>query len=539
MLEHAAPLPAPKVQPAVVVERPARETAEPAARPVGVSTVAAALTVLRQQDAGAPAPAESPAQRVATALRHAGPVAGVVSDYPGAFHILNGLAMFGILATLEELKGMGYFEDVRDHLGEAHGVNVPRLRVGLRAVDARSSPSAASFTTDNASDLATLPDDQRTDVARYLGIQPAPLQTAPAEPAPQLPPAETSGVPAPVASGDIPVPPSCVAVPVLPESATLCSDVSPDRFGADPAIARFAHDLAVCYADRVADRRGRDEHAAAVRAAEASALRDHFAGETPAQRRERIAAAARAIQAPDRTVVRDAAASERENWLSADYQSTMRAARQRFGADCHVFRISQGWMVARREQVDFQTLMDSVRTTGNRPVAGLGQFGPSSVVEPLVPIERPGTGTPVAPQMNTFLRALSSQAQGGHRRFSAQNYGGHGMGSFHGRGLSIDLRLDERDAPRDERGFYARQAAVEFLMMVDAAAASMNAGWRVLYNDYAVAAEANRRTGKMNVVFAANVDAGGNLNWHGPLVLHFHLDLTPAAPPPRPAEAVP
>lgn len=257
--------------------------------------------------------------------------------------------------------------------------------------------------------------------------------------------------------------------------------------------------------------------------------------------------------------MRDQKAREREEWLAGDYVATMKGGLARYGGvwrqrmnrqvtarqvqlrtarrgaltpdDLQALEaercrqeawwlaqlngLRKGWMVGRREQVDFSTLMPSR--------AALPAFNPPPLAAgpapALVPIAPNGSGTPVTAETRRFLAELRL---GAGSSFSAGNYAGHGGGTFRNRGYSLDLFLN---AQLDDRGFYPRAAAVTFLGQVAVAARAAGLRWRVLYNDFAVAAEVNRRTGVRNVVFMG--DSSGGLNWHGPLVLHFHLDLAP------------
>jgi hypothetical protein len=112
--------------------------------------------------------------------------------------------------------------------------------------------------------------------------------------------------------------------------------------------------------------------------------------------------------------------------------------------------------------------------------------------------------------------------------FLAANYRGHGGGSFADRGRSLDLTLP---VPRQANGFYDPAAAIRFLLAIDAAAADLGMEWRVLYDDASVAMAVNGQLGRQRVAEVANTSrnerthAIENINWHGPLVLHFHLDL--------------
>jgi hypothetical protein len=192
-------------------------------------------------------------------------------------------------------------------------------------------------------------------------------------------------------------------------------------------------------------------------------------------------------------------------------------------------KLKRGWMVGRREKVDFDTI--------TQQAAWLKDFKPGRTVADVdrVPIpdslksdkDMPG----VAPEVAQFLTALEALEP----NFKAGNYSGHGGGSFAGAGFSVDLTLSGKKGELDKRGFYLHDNAVNFLLNLNQAANAMGGKWRVLYNDFLVAEEVNHATGSRNVEYTANIDKGGNLNWHGPLVLHFHLDIQLPPPPPAPA----
>lgn len=185
--------------------------------------------------------------------------------------------------------------------------------------------------------------------------------------------------------------------------------------------------------------------------------------------------------------------------------------------------MAHGWAVGRREEVDFDTIPQKV--------ASLGKFNPSytPTSDKLTDIpesvqqqkDMPG----VAPETTEFLAKLAADPQ--TPAFTAGTYAGHGLGPWAGAGFSIDLSLK---GSHDQRGFWQHDAAVTFLLRLDATVTSLGGRWRVLYNDFRVAQEVNAATGTRNVVFVG--DSKGNLNWHGPLILHFHLDLDlPQKPP--------
>ncbi|MGX9432107.1 MULTISPECIES: peptidoglycan-binding protein [Bradyrhizobium] len=213
-------------------------------------------------------------------------------------------------------------------------------------------------------------------------------------------------------------------------------------------------------------------------------------------------------------------ADERSAALRGDYEDTLKGARMRFGTKYADDVLRRAWMISREEEMRFRT----------EPSGGsLGDFGPPAQrVELVSHASIDGSDkAPVAPIMVRFFAQL-------HRRYGAGlgagTYRGHGGGSFNDRGYSLDLFLNRRDA----RGFYLRDDALSLLRAVNETAKAMPAKWRIIYNDFAVADEINRETGKPNVIFAGTTRKDKNkrvtgLNWHGPhpLIIHFHLDLAP------------
>jgi len=185
--------------------------------------------------------------------------------------------------------------------------------------------------------------------------------------------------------------------------------------------------------------------------------------------------------------------------------------------------IARAWAVGRREQVDFQTIPQTA--------APLKSFAPSytpaEADEVPIPASLMGEADDkalVAPEVAIFLTELERvlAAASPPQTYKAENYPGHGGGSWAGKGFSLDLYLLAR---KDSRGFWDRSAAISFLLNLNKTANSFGARWRVLYNDFSVAQAVNAATGSRNVVFMG--ESSGNLNWHGPdpLILHFHLDL--------------
>ena len=182
-------------------------------------------------------------------------------------------------------------------------------------------------------------------------------------------------------------------------------------------------------------------------------------------------------------------------------------------------------MIGRREHLDFDT-NSSPRW---RPLSHLVPPRESPPAERRrIPksVRDDDQDPPVAPEVAgllSHLRALYGKP------FHAGNYTGHGGGRFAGAGYSVDLTLVGSEGELDERGFWRPLAAINFLRALDAAAKDAGAEWRTLYNDFQVAQVINDETGKRNVAFMANGEHGAGLNWHGPapMVLHFHLDISP------------
>lgn len=221
--------------------------------------------------------------------------------------------------------------------------------------------------------------------------------------------------------------------------------------------------------------------------------------------------------------------------LLRDHEDTLAAARLRWrgkaGTPDLWERVTRAWMVGREEAMRF-------KTEGGRGGASVDLAPPAARV-PLVAdrlvggsldsVDRKGrsiAGAKVAPFTLRFARAL----RGRHKTVGMTNYPRHGGGAFNDRGYSLDLWLSGTDA----RGFYRHDEAVRLLRAIDAAARAVDAQWRVIYNDFAVADAINRELGRRHVIFKGDVRRNKakqvtGLNWHGPapLLLHFHLDVAP------------
>jgi hypothetical protein len=300
---------------------------------------------------------------------------------------------------------------------------------------------------------------------------------------PQEPPAPRS-VP-PSSSVGLPLPPSepRVEVPRLPDHNRKLPDVDPNGFAGIPAIRSFAEALA-----ESATRRG--------------------------SKRTQLTEVGR---------------------LEQDFKATMEAANYRFSRPRkgkvppprEFNPVARAWMFSRREEVDFHTQPHGANMRSPTPSIEqlLKKNAPHDPSKPdrLEELEGRPKDFPVQPLLNRILRELRTR----YPDFTVNNYSkNHGGGIFAGRGYSADLYIDGRD----ERRFFHPDRAVAALLAVNAAAAAVGADWRVLYNDYAVAAALNRHTGGRRVVFSGYpYKSRQNINWHGPdpLLCHFHLDIAP------------
>jgi len=243
-------------------------------------------------------------------------------------------------------------------------------------------------------------------------------------------------------------------------------------------------------------------------------------------------------KAPPRSNAQPAPAVPSKEEIAAEIEAKMirvRCDQDEWVAN-QIVRVEQGWMFGRREQVDFDTV--------HQAVAELKDFGPTRSVAPGdlkdIPAGIAADSSPMpglAPELVDLLGELAKLEP----NFKAGNYAGHGGGTWAGAGFSVDLTLSGKDSALDARGFWMHDAAVRFLLHIDAAAKAAGARWRALYNDFSVAEEVNRATGVRNVTFTGNAPKN-KLNWHGPapMVLHFHLDFEiPQKPAPANQPASP
>jgi hypothetical protein len=133
-----------------------------------------------------------------------------------------------------------------------------------------------------------------------------------------------------------------------------------------------------------------------------------------------------------------------------------------------------------------------------------------------------------------LLKVLETEFPKG---FNAATYkisveGDHASSGFEGRFRSLDMYPgggpSRNQKPFGQIGFFDKQIAFDFARAIDRAVTGRGT-FQILYNDFEVAREVNKvlKNGRMFNMDNVTADKGGasNLNWHGPLVTHFHVDF--------------
>jgi hypothetical protein len=299
-----------------------------------------------------------------------------------------------------------------------------------------------------------------------------------------------------------------------------------EEFGGDPDIAAAAQEIAAGLAraesDPVEDVQARlqaefdltmSEALEALGPAWLRSVRGRLARKR--KHLEKPAGKRKAGPKPDPALIESDMAEQRleeASWLSHRIESVRHA-----------------WVIAKREEVRFKT------APIKRPPLNWKGFGPereSPEKERVPTSKQPAAKEPgVAPELRGFTDLVAERFPG----FTLTNYAGHGGGKFKGAGFSADIRLPGSKV--DERGFYASEDVIKFLLVVDQVAAKNGAQWRVLYNDYDVAKGVSEQAKRGYVQFMGQPFLGQKefLNYHGPapLKLHLHIDvaITASLPP--------
>jgi hypothetical protein len=352
-----------------------------------------------------------------------------------------------------------------------------------------------------------------------------------------------------VAAGAVPdVPPPVTFTPV-PDDGRHVPDLDTTQdFSGIAEVRQLAENLAREYAGRTAGAALSAELARRRQAAQHAAEQEHPERESAAARRRRVTAAGRTVAplTPDEQGAALAAAErERLDALRADWARHLSAGQARA---LRAGTLANAWMRNRVQQLLFDTenqprpagqqrLWSNVWITPEAPGAPSVESDPSAGGVDLGTV--PGGQSAgskkrpvlVDPRVAGFLTAL-------HDRFPTvrfETYGHHGSTGFAGRGLSLDVYLTgtnsdtrHRYGTQNDQGFWDRDEVQELLLAVDETAVETNFRFFAIYNDFAVARQANSRLRQGNVGFAGNVDRGGGLNYHGGgIKLHVHLDLLP------------
>src|SRR6266545_3785916 len=188
-------------------------------------------------------------------------------------------------------------------------------------------------------------------------------------------------------------------------------------------------------------------------------------------------------------------------------------------------RRKHGWMVGVRERLRGRGIQGPTEFAPRYPAREKGESDKAyqarkaahvDTLEPeKVPIPGGGTGK-VLPYVAAFIVTL----QGKWSAFACQTRKDTGT---HGLGYGIDCTLTGSHAKLDSRGLYQPSSALAFLKAVEEAAGQQSPPlrWTALNNDAQV--QHSFPEGRVGY-------QGSEGNWHGPLVLHFHIEVTPTAP---------
>lgn len=128
------------------------------------------LTVLQRRDPPVPAGSTSALDRVSEALSQPDPIAGV-GDFAAAWRILNGLNMADMLDVLLQLEQRGQLAPLAGATSAMVGVNQGRLLAALRVVQLTQGPPTNELLVGAATNMATLPADQRDALLRVLATR--------------------------------------------------------------------------------------------------------------------------------------------------------------------------------------------------------------------------------------------------------------------------------------------------------------------------------------------------------------------------------
>jgi hypothetical protein len=372
--------------------------------------------------------------------------------------------------------------------------------------------------------------------------------------APGKTPASTPAAGQPVVT-DIPVPDSVAFTLVVDDRK--CSELTPDgNFNTIAELQRFAGALADEYqtrttSDSVYGKTTRAKAQAAlydVARKAAATDADNQAKEGGLSKKDAAALKAsmlKAVPQPGAAEVAGAVAGQRSDRLKALAASWDAHITSPQAAGLKVSTLANAWMRNRQQELlrDTEVLAraaNQFNMFAKDALAGLDSYPlgldkDASAGVDLATASGGVSGGPaglVHPDTITFCNAL-------HDAFSHVvfgTYNNHGSWPLASRGLSVDCTMSGRDAARkidygkqNADQFYERANVGELFDAIEATARQLDYRYFAIYNDYSVENYASGKATYGSIGFAANIDKGHHLNYHGGgLKLHVHLDLVPA-----------
>jgi hypothetical protein len=353
---------------------------------------------------------------------------------------------------------------------------------------------------------------------------------------------------------DIPVPDSIAFTLVVDDRK--CSELTPDgNFNGIAELQRFAGALADEYQTRATSdssfgktTRAKAQAAlydAARKAAAANA--DNQAKEGGLSKKDAAALKAQMLKAvpqPGADEVTAAVTAQRADRLKALAASWDAHITSPQAAALKVSTLANAWMRNRQQELLRDTLVlakgaNQFNMFAKDALAGLDAYPlgldkDDSAGVDLATASGGRTGGPkglVHPDTITFCNALHDN----FKFVSFGTYNNHGSWPLASRGLSVDCTMSGRDATRkidygtqNADQFYERSNVAELFDAIEATAHQLDYRYFAIYNDYSVENYASGKATYGSIGFAANIDKGHNLNYHGGgLKLHVHLDLIP------------
>jgi hypothetical protein len=366
-------------------------------------------------------------------------------------------------------------------------------------------------------------------------------------------PASTPAAGQPVVT-DIPVPDSVAFTLVVDDRK--CSELTTDgNFNSIAELQRFAGALSDEYQTRAASDSmyGKTTRAKAQAALydtarkAAAADADNQAKEGGLSKKDAAALKAsmlKAVPQPGAAEVAGAVAGQRADRLKALAVSWDAHITSPQAAGLKVSTLANAWMRNRQQELlrDTEVLAkgaNQFNMFAKDALAGLDSYPTGLDKDATAGVDLASasggvTGGPrglVHPDTITFCNALHDT----FKYVAFGTYNNHGSWPLASRGLSVDCTMSGRDATRkidygkqDADQFYERSNIAELFDAIEATARQLDYRYFAIYNDYAVENYASGKATYGSIGFAANIDKGHNLNYHGGgLKLHAHLDLIP------------